>query len=64
MINNEITAPQRIVYRRNVELSRLHNDNKCLGENLLDDIPPLSIGTFSEECINCGTWYYFCYVLA
>ena len=37
-----------------MELSRFHNENKYLGETLSNDIPPLSIGTFSVECINCG----------
>ena len=38
-----------------MELSRLHSESEYLGENLLDDIPPISIGTLSEECINCVT---------
>ena len=35
-----------------MELSRLHNENGYLGENLPDDIPPLSIGTLSEGLQN------------
>ena len=36
-----------------MELSIIHNENESLGETLSVDIPPLSIGTLSEECINC-----------
>ena len=36
------------------ELSRFHNKNVYLGQTLLDDMPPLSIGTLSEKCINRG----------
>ena len=48
--HEEINALQR-----NFELPKLQNENEYLGETLLDDILPLSIGTLSEEYINCGT---------
>ena len=47
--HEEINALQR-----NFELPKLQNENEYLGETLLDDILPLSIGTLSEEYINCG----------
>ena len=49
-----MNARQRNARRRKVELSRLHNENECLGETLSNDVPPFSIGTLSEECINSG----------
>ena len=36
-------------HQRNMELSRLYNENEYFGETLLDDMPPVSIGTLSEE---------------
>ena len=38
-----------------MELQWLHNENEYLEERLSDNIPPLPIDTFSEECINCST---------
>ena len=34
-----------------MELHLHHNENEYLGETLLDDVSPLSIGTRSEKCI-------------
>ena len=36
---DEINVCQRNVHRRNVEISRLHNENEYLGGTLSDDIP-------------------------
>ena len=51
---DEINVHHRNAHRRNMGLSRLHNENEYLGEILSEEIPPLSIGTLSEECINRG----------
>ena len=46
-----------------MELQWLHNENEYLEERLSDNIPPLPIDTFSEECINCSKIVvHFCFL--
>ncbi|XP_071036414.1 uncharacterized protein [Parasteatoda tepidariorum] len=54
--NNRSTINTRLrnARQRNIEESRRLNENEYLGESLSDIIPPFSVGTLSNECVNCG----------
>ena len=50
--------PVKETFSKKCGIIQTHNDNEYLVEILLNDTFPLSIGTLSEEYINCGAFSF------